>query len=103
MPKFPARTSVSAELGMHRRCVVAGSRFAGHSLVGQSQRHAVVDCVHHAADRLAAVAQRRRAAHDLDALGRERIDRDAVIGPNSETSKLPMPSRPRSGWNRSRG
>ena len=35
--------------------------------------------VHDAADRLAAVAQRRRAAHDLDAIGGERIDRDGVI------------------------
>ena len=49
---------------------------------GSVSRHAVVDRVDDAADGLAAVAQGRRAAHDLDALRRQRIDRHAVIGPD---------------------
>src|SRR5262249_36584609 len=42
-------------------------------------RNAVVGGVHHTADRLAAVAQRRRPAHHLHLLGGEWIDGDGVV------------------------
>ena len=45
----------------------------------RGEGNAVVGGLHHAADRLRAVAQRLRAAEDLDLLDRERIDRHAVI------------------------
>ena len=45
----------------------------------RGEGNAVVGRLHHAADRLRAVAQRLRAAEDLDLLDRERIDRHAVI------------------------
>ena len=43
------------------------------------ERNAVVGCLDHAAHRLRAVAQRLGPAVDLDLLGRERIDRHAVV------------------------
>ncbi|MCY1223588.1 hypothetical protein D9M72_357210 [compost metagenome] len=42
-------------------------------------RNPVVDHIDHAADGVAAVHQRRRAAHDLDALGHERVHRHGVV------------------------
>ena len=48
-------------------------------LVRQTRGNAVVDGVDDAADRLAAVAQRRRAADHLDSLRRQRIDRNSVV------------------------
>jgi hypothetical protein len=43
------------------------------------KRNAVVRRFHYAADRLRAIAQRLRAAKDLDLLHRQRIERHAVV------------------------
>lgn len=60
------------------RAAVAGIDFAAYAL-DRLARNAIVDGVHHTADRVAAVQQRRRSAHDFDALDRERVLRHGVI------------------------
>ena len=70
----------SGDLGAAVDRVVAAVDLALHRLRRHDERHAVVQHVDDAADRLTAVAQRRGSAHDLDALRRKRIDRNAVIG-----------------------
>ena len=62
-------------------------RLYGHAIAarlrlrraGQRIRYPVVGRVDHAADRLRAPAQGRRAAHHLDPFGRQRIERHGVI------------------------
>ena len=55
-----------------------GSRL-GLRRAGQRIGDPVVGGVDDAADRLRAPAQRRRSAHDLDPLGRQRVDRHGVV------------------------
>ena len=45
----------------------------------RARRNLIGDDVHQAADRIGAVQQRRRSAHDFDSLGRRRVQRHAVI------------------------
>ena len=49
-------------------------------LVGQRFRHAAIDDVDRAADRAAAVKQRRRALQHFDLVGEEGFDRHRVVG-----------------------
>ncbi len=58
---------------------IAGGDLAGIAARRDEGRHAVVLGRDHAADRLAAVAQRRRPADHLDPVGDQRVDRHAVV------------------------
>ena len=63
-----------------RSTVVVAPRICGLPAADRrGEGNAVVDGLDHAADRLRAVAQRFRAAKDLDLLDRQRIERHAVV------------------------
>jgi hypothetical protein len=69
-----------AEASLVSRGAIGADRIDMDGLVGNGARDAPVEHVDRPADRLASEQQHRRAVQHLDPVGRQRIDRDRVVG-----------------------